>query len=99
MSFKRPQRHRKDKNEKPLLALARAIGIQWLQAPPLDGWAWHANLRAWYPVEIKDPKREGHADEYTPAQRKFFHLADLTGAPYYVWRTETDVTNFRRVTT
>ena len=97
MSFRRPQRHRKDKNEKPLLKLARAIGIQWFQAPPLDGWAWHMRLSAWYPVEVKDPKREGWVDEYTPAQRRFISMCEMTGAPYFTWRTDQDVMRFKQL--
>ena len=86
---------RRDKNEKPLVALARKVNIQWIYAPPLDGWAWRGGMEAWYPVEVKDPKKEGRADEYTDAQIKFFAMCDSVGAPYYVWRDEKDVMAFR----
>lgn len=87
---------RRDANEKPLVELARKIGIQWIYAGPLDGWAWCIELEAWYPVEVKDPKKQGRKSEYTPAQIRFFDMCDQTGAPYYVWRTEQDVMAFKR---
>ena len=97
MSFRRPQKHRQDNNQGLLLELAETIGIKWVKAPPLDGWAWHVGLSAWHPVEIKDPKREGHANEYTVAQRKFIASCRMTGAPYFTWRVPADVMRFRQL--
>jgi hypothetical protein len=48
-------------------------------------------------VEIKRPEREGHANEYTPAQLKFIAMCDITGAPYYTWRTDKDVLRFTQL--
>ena len=43
------------------------------------------------PVEVKDPKREGQADEYTPLQLRFFSWCRLVGAKWLIWRTSEDV--------
>ncbi len=91
MSFKRPQIHRIDRNHHELVAEWERLGGVFLKHPPLDGWLWLKHWNAYYPVEIKDPSREGHKDEYTPAQQKFIAEAKRLGAAYFTWRTKIDV--------
>lgn len=79
----------RDANEPELLRLWRRLGGEWVQAPPLDGWAIHRGI--WTPTEIKIPEREGLAHEYTPAQRRFLTLALAARAPVFIWRTADDV--------
>ena len=81
----------RDLNEQELVKTAQALGLQWLQDGPLDGWAWHPRERRWMPVEIKRPEREGMAHEYTPMQRRFFTWCRERNAPWWVWRTIADV--------
>ena len=42
-------------------------------------------------MEIKDPKREGHANEYTERQRRVMKKLRDAGAVWIVWRTVEDV--------
>lgn len=90
MSFKRPQIHRIDSNHHELVDEWRRLGGKWIKAPPFDGWAWHSTWDAYWPVEIKDPKREGHADEYTKAQVKMMKELKAIGAKWFVWREKAD---------
>lgn len=83
--------HRKDRNHAALVALAERLGMTFYVAPPLDGWAYNPRRKLWMCVEIKHPDREGHADEYTPLQRRFFERCKADNAPWWVWRTEADV--------
>lgn len=80
---------RRDDNELPLIEHARIFGAQWRVGGPLDGWILWRGL--WIPVEIKRPEREGHADEYTPLQRRFFSFCRDYGGKWFTWRTEADV--------
>ena len=89
-----PQRYshnQRDTNEDPLLKLAGQLGGCWREAPPLDGWIWVPRQAQWMPVEIKDPKREKHANQYTPQQQQFIAWAERNHAPWWVWRTPEDV--------
>jgi hypothetical protein len=83
--------HRKDAVHAEIVSLARKLGIYWFDGPPLDGFA--AIGGKLFPVEIKDPKREGHADEFTPQQINFFNACRLASIRFLVWRKETDVYN------
>jgi hypothetical protein len=83
--------HRRDKNHAELVSLARKLGIYWFDAPPLDGWA--AIGGHLYPVEIKDPKRRGKPDEFTPQQVTFFNECRMASVKFLIWRTECDVFN------
>ena len=89
---KRRQITRRDGNEGPLVDLARRLGVQLEREGPLDWWAGFRGQ--WTPVEIKEPAREGHADEYTPAQRAFRDRCALHHNPLRTWRTEADVYAF-----
>jgi hypothetical protein len=79
----------RDANENPLVTLAARLGAAWWPGPPLDGWV--AFRGVWRPVEIKTGAREGWADEYTPAQRRFRTWCYERHAPHLTWRNEADV--------
>ena len=62
-----------------ILALA-AIGIEWVEAGPLDGWiAVDGNHIA---IEWKMP-----GETLTPSQTRFIAYCERLGAPYRVWRS------------
>jgi hypothetical protein len=90
---RRTRYNNRDRNEAPLLNVASRLGISWEEGGPLDGWVF-CRRRGWVPVEIKDPKREGHANEYQPSQLAFFARCKQRGSPWLVWRTEQDVLDF-----
>ena|SRR5688572_21578978 len=81
---------RRDANEGPLIALAKNLGWQfWPLYQPAD---WLALRRGvWHVVEIKDPAKEGHADEFTYEQRKFRAEVFACNGRLLVWRTKDDV--------
>ena len=82
----RATRHNhRDANEAHLLALAYQLGLDWVEAGPLDGLVW---LGQWMPVEIKNPKGRNRLQ---PGQRAFITLCVAQGRPYAVWREENDV--------
>jgi hypothetical protein len=92
--MKAPRRHRladvhRDANEKKLIELAEKLGAKWFELGPLDGWIAHRGQ--WMPVEIKRPEREGTKWEMTPLQKRFMRACELNQAPFYIWRTESDV--------
>lgn len=87
--MKRFNRNRRDGNESELVTHARALGAQWLEQPPLDGWIYFRGV--FTPTEIKLPEREGTSDEYTPAQLRFFRWASEHRAKWFTWRTLDDV--------
>lgn len=87
--MKRYNRNRRDNNEKPLLAVSERFGAKWWEDGPLDGWTLQRGV--WTPTEIKDPVREGLADEYTPQQLRFFRWCSENRAPWFTWRTDADV--------
>jgi hypothetical protein len=73
-----------------LAAFARQLGA-WLI--PLDEpcdylLAWQGK---WHLIEIKDPDKRGHADEFTNAQQRFHREASERGMPIVIWRTDADV--------
>lgn len=77
---------RRDNNHHELVQIATDIGGQWLPDGPWDGWLkWRER---WHLVEIKDPKKEGHADEFTDHQ---VVLMSRGFRPDAIWRTEHDV--------
>lgn len=87
--MKRYNRNCRDANEKALVAHAQAMGCDWWEDGPLDGWAIHRGV--WMPVEIKVPEREGTKGEYTPLQLRFFRWCSERRAGWWTWRTLTDV--------
>lgn len=107
MSHARPQRHRPDSNQSRLVKLFEDLGGVWVPyaGKPFDGWAWHPKwsnyLRrdivpdvpgcGYMPVEIKRAERKGHANEYTPRQKKVMAALKLAGATWFTWRGEGDV--------
>lgn len=104
MSYSRPQMHRSDGNKDALVKVFEQLGGYWIPyaSKPFDGWAWHPMwvirkpyycplMGGYAPVELKDPKKEGWADEYTPRQKKIMTEMRERGASWLVWRTEDDV--------
>jgi hypothetical protein len=84
--------NRRDANEKTLLKVLEKLGGFWipLNGAPFDGVVYHWRT-GWVPVEIKDPKKAGHKNEFKPSQERFFERCDARRAQYMVWRTELDV--------
>jgi hypothetical protein len=90
VSYKRPQIHRIDGNHHELVEEWERLGGVFLKQPPFDGWIWHPNWSAYWPVEIKRPEREGRKNEYTRAQQKVIAELKAIGAPWLVWREKAD---------
>lgn len=80
---------RRDDNHGPLVKLATDIGGEWLPDGPFDGWLWWRGF--WHLIEIKNPNKEGHADEYTKKQIRMLCKLNLRGIKPVIWRTESDV--------
>lgn len=87
--MKRYNRNRRDANESTLVTHAKALGAQWLEEGPLDGWIHFRGV--FTPTECKIPEREGASDEYTPAQLRFFRWCSEHRAKWFTWRTLEDV--------
>lgn len=81
---------RRDNNEPEVIKFAGNIGWKfWKLSQPCD---WLGLRRGqWFTVEVKNPNQEGHADEYTPAQRKFMADVAACGGRVLVWRSKEDV--------
>lgn len=75
---------RRDKNERELIDVARAMGVLVKQAPPLDLWAYIGGK--WVPVEVKD----GNA-KLTEAEQRFIDECHAKNAPYRIWREVDDI--------
>lgn len=85
---------KRDNAEPALVVLARELGLPMWLDPPLDWWTCiktASGLHFWCPVEIKNPKKEGHANEYTKKQKRFIKFKDQHGLPMLTWRCEDDV--------
>jgi hypothetical protein len=80
---------RRDANEAAILSGVDALGGLWLAGPPFDGWLW--NHSAWHLVEVKDPRKEGWASEFTDEQVRLRIRLNERQVPYHVLRTETEV--------
>lgn len=81
---------RRDIVEPELIKLAIKLGAWMIKLDePCDWLMFYRGT--WQPVEIKDPVKEGHADEFTPVQRAFRAEAFRRGAKLIVWRTIDDV--------
>jgi hypothetical protein len=87
--MKRYDRNRRDGNEHALVAHARALGADWWEDGPLDGWTYQRGV--WTPTEIKQPEREGLVGEYTSAQLRFFRWCSERRAKWFTWRVLGDV--------
>jgi hypothetical protein len=81
---------RRDANEAELIELARRLGAWLIKLDEPCDWLMFYRGR-WELVEVKDPAVEGHADEFTPAQRAFRAEAFRRGAKLITWRTNEDV--------
>ncbi len=81
-----------DSNQKELVEILRKRGFQVHQiSKPFDLIVAKNGKSAI--VEIKDPKKEGWKNEYTPAQKKF--LASWQGGPIITLRSLEDALNFK----
>lgn len=81
---------RRDEVEPDLIKLARKLGAWLIKLDePCDWLLWYRGR--WELVEVKDPSVEGHANEFTMAQRVFRAEAFRRGAKLVVWRTREDV--------
>lgn len=87
--MKRYNRNTRDANELALITHAKALGGEWWEDGPLDGWTIHRGI--WTPVEIKIPEREGIQGEYTSQQLRFFRWCSERRAKWFTWRTVADV--------
>jgi hypothetical protein len=87
--MKRYNRNRRDANENALVTHAKALGADWWEDGPLDGWVLQRGV--WMPTEIKVPEREGTSDEYTSQQLRFFRWCSERRAKWFTWRTLSDV--------
>jgi hypothetical protein len=84
--------HRKDVNHDKLVKAAKRCGAHWIHAGPFDGWIHIAKWGGEYlPVEIKDPDKEGHKDEFTEKQRKLREEWADRRMKLLIWRSESDV--------
>lgn len=77
---------KRDTNEGALISLARRIGAEFEQAPPLDWWCGWRGL--WVPVEVKN--LDGR-NKYTDSQVLFIAKCKQRQLPVWTWRTEDDV--------
>jgi hypothetical protein len=87
--MKRFNRNKRDANELALITHAKALGAEWWEDGPLDGWVIFRGV--WMPVEIKIPEREGLKHEYTPMQLQFFRWCSERRAKWFTWRVLSDV--------
>jgi uncharacterized protein (DUF58 family) len=89
MSLKR-YATRRDANEPGLIQTARRLGAEFERTDkPLD---WLCLFRGQcIPTEIKDPRKEGYANEFTQAQREFIQRCKNLGVRVWVWRSSEDV--------
>lgn len=77
---------RRDNNHGTLIQVVTDIGGMYIPDGPFDGWVRHRER--WHLIEIKDPKKQGWACEYTPAQ---ILLMARGIRPDAVLRTDDDV--------
>jgi hypothetical protein len=82
--------NRRDENDPVLAKGARALGW-WLIKTDKPGDYLGGYRGAWYIVEIKNPEKHGHADEFTEDQKEFHVEAYRRNLPVLVWRTVEDV--------
>lgn len=85
----KPRYGRRDANEPELVRCLEPLGGLWVPAGPFDGWAW--DRFRWHLCEIKDPRKEGWKDEFTPEQILLLAKLNPRGIPVRVLRTEADV--------
>jgi hypothetical protein len=80
---------RRDAVESDLISLAEGIGAVWLKSGPFDGWLWFRDR--WHLCEIKDPKKNGWANEFTDDQLKMIIKLNERQIPLNILREEGDV--------
>lgn len=72
--------NKRDQSEKPILQAIAKLGVEWIEAGPLDGWVYITSR--WLPVEIKT----GNAP-LTEGQQKFLANCIEAGRPCVIWRS------------
>jgi hypothetical protein len=77
---------RRDAVEPEVIAFAKNLGWRfWQLGKPCD---WLGLRRGvWHAIEVKNQNQQGHADEYTPDQKKFMTEVAACGGRVLVWRT------------
>lgn len=83
--------NRRDKNESNLRNAAERCGAVWIQHGPWDAWVWIPRWGTYLPVEVKDPAKQGHANEFTASQKKMREEWQQRGMKLLIWRTTADV--------
>lgn len=81
---------KRDKNEPGLVKIAREVG--WYMKKmntPVDWLGLY--LDQWQVIEIKNPDKKGHADEFTDDEIEFHAMIKDRGGKVLIWRTEKDV--------
>lgn len=77
-------RHNKrDANEPEIVDALADLGITWIEAGPLDGWAMIKGR--FIPIECKMP-----GEPLTDSQNTFIDLCERSGWPYFIWRSGED---------
>lgn len=84
MSRRATRYNHRDGNETLIVAALAAMGVDWVEAPPLDGWCF---LGQWIPVEIKNPNGRNRK---TDSQNDFIDACERDGKPYRIWRSAND---------
>lgn len=81
---------RRDAVEEELVAYARALGWNlWALNEPCDLLGLHSGR--WHAIEVKDPKKQGWASEFKPAQIEFILQAEKASGKVLIWRRTSDI--------
>jgi hypothetical protein len=80
---------RRDANESAIMAPVSTLGGLWVPSGPFDGWLWDRS--AWRLCEVKDPRKEGWASEFTADQTRLLIRLRERSIPVHVLRTQDDV--------
>jgi len=79
MSRRATRFNKRDSVEPDIVGALAAMGVLWIEGPPLDGWVWFGQF---IPVELKTS--EGI---FTQSQKDFIEICELNRWPYRVWRS------------
>lgn len=82
--------NKRDANEAPILDALEAMGVNWIEAGPLDGWINVAGQ--WIPCEIKMPD-----GRFTAGQKAFIDICKAFSWPHVVWRTPEEAIQFVQI--
>lgn len=79
--------NKRDANEFPILKALARLGVEWIEAGPLDGWAILAGR--FIPCEIKTAN-----GKLTQGQTEFIAACERNSLPYGLWRSVDDAVKF-----